>query len=184
MFPRIILSLVETAAVPVLLIFGVKFLALILIAGFAGIPFELSLSGFDFPDRVGFSWANAASNVVLLIFTFLVLYLTLLRLYFLAENHLRPEFSARLVNAYLEGLVVNTRQAYLQAVVWFVLALGVTLSLLAQSLLGFSPFSLGIFALLLFVSGIPLLGLSLGRDLPRGSWETTSVTIIGEGFDD
>ena len=180
--PRIILKLIDTAILPSLLVFSIKFVSLILLSFLWQIPFVLSADGLIFNNSVDLYTVNNVSNLIQLGLTLLGLSLALIRLTSLTSGALKPSLLAKIVSARLESFITSLREAYVTAAVWLILTSTVTISLLIQAVVATSSFSVFALSASLLVLGCFVLLLCLDRDL-HPSAQGGSVTIVEETLD-
>jgi len=180
MFPKIILRLIDASILPSLLVFSAKFLSLFILVIFWKLPYDFSGVRLVFQNPADFYRANSLSNTFLFIVVSVGLYFSLFRLHFLTASRLSPAFSAKIVEAELEGLVTSTVAGYIKAAVWLALSSLVALSLFTQGLLGFSSFYPFAFQAASVALGLFILILSLERHVQDGPSSKRSQLIIEE----
>lgn len=162
MVSRILLKLVDEAIIPAILVLAAKILGLAAIVWLFNLSWQLSTSptlpAVTFESQAQLLTANSYSNLIMFGVVAAGLFWILARAHTFHDTHISPSMALRLLSWGATALMVNTFEAYSQAVVWlsylwltFFLIVLHTIFALNYTWVAFVCFVLSIFLTWLFV---------------------------------
>lgn len=123
MVSKILLKLVDEAIFPAILVLAAKILGLLVIVWLFGLSWQVSpdttLPAISFGSKGELLKANSYSNLIMFGIVATGLLWILVRAHTFHDTHISPSMALKLLSWGATGLLINTFEAYSQAIVWF-----------------------------------------------------------------
>ena len=118
MFSKVLIKLVDESIVPAIFLLVTRLVAVVLVARYFDIPFEIGANGFVFHSTQEYVVINSYSTLFMIIVLTLGLLYILVKSLFFHESHIRPQTTTKLFEARLTGLIQSSFNLYTQASIW------------------------------------------------------------------
>lgn len=161
MIKKTLISLVDYAIFPAVLIVGIKILSIIVLLNYLGIDYKVSGAKLILSDFQSFVVVNSYSSYLMLAVIISGLSWVLIKAHLFHDTHISPALTSKLYNMDMEDIIESTKVIYSQSFIWISYLWIVSLMFGVQVYFGLTYkslfyVSLGLAVLMTFILAIDL----------------------------